>query len=966
MSSNRRFSALALMASWVFLAIPFLLLLIDWSSSRQREMTRLNDESDQKARTLLEKMQVSGNWEYLAIQYLSNFQRGLREELSEIDSKKFVARITARYEERLAHLLPPHNLMVAVKENKNEPLKVVYRKLSPVIPHDLGYVAPLMDNESQTSGQFAEASQKLTLFTGFPVDASQLFSVQTSLLAKDEGIMLPFTSESRSASIYWFYPRVGKRRVLVAALFDASRIAADYPYQAMQGLVDGSVSGFALLPISGKGHAFWSPFLRKQQRLQRFLEREAAYLPMTAAQRQFDGFSIYSTPVLVGESAFLILVRRHTSAIALSAGETLFLAALFIVFGALSLILLQRYIFRRGWRISIALVMLTAIISIFYLPAGLGRLVIKHTLDEHLSAMRKQEEKELERNLQRLEDNYDMAMADFFYRIQHLEEHAPFMQQIAANDDRKALSIMEKEWWAKYPSILANSLLFISLYRENGNNSIKLHGSDNTRNLDEMFAPLLRSSLYKYRPELARKAGSGANLSLNDVKEEMITDFLVKFFQGILGQELYYRMMANPKGLVEANSTFIMISTTGVQLTFDGAIRAVLLAIWSEFNEAECYLNHMIAHRGERADNFEFIAARKSSFQQYQRNTTPIIPEAWNLIERTRRVGIQLTSHELLTSEDRLLIKSRPGKALGLYILAGISSLKSVFAEQARLEEGFNRLLLLGLVLLLLLVGGLYRYFMRPLQRLQTGLDSIRQGDFQARILAGQLDDDEFGSISRSFNAMAKGLQEGSLLGRFVSSAVIKVVKDKAAFERAMKGEKRTMTILFASLKAISESEADTLIEQLAFHLKACQETVRPTAGVIDKVMENKILVFFDHEACNGADHAVRQAVETIFALKHKLAAGKCKGYYGIATGQVVAGILGARNLRLDYTVIGDAVNLAARLNALAADDTGTQIIADDRTRSLLPAFAASENLGNIKIKGKTAPVAIHRLNMRT
>ncbi|OGK12382.1 MAG: hypothetical protein A2W80_09575 [Candidatus Riflebacteria bacterium GWC2_50_8] len=55
-------------------------------------------------------------------------------------------------------------------------------------------------------------------------------------------------------------------------------------------------------------------------------------------------------------------------------------------------------------------------------------------------------------------------------------------------------------------------------------------------------------------------------------------------------------------------------------------------------------------------------------------------------------------------------------------------------------------------------------------------------------------------------------------------------------------------------------------------------------------------------------------------------------GYYGLATEAVLAGILGAKNLRFDYTIIGDAVNLSARLNALAEDDSGSQIIIDEKT----------------------------------
>ena len=671
-------------------------------------------------------------------------------------------------------------------------------------------------------------------------------------------------------------------------------------------------------------------------------------------------------PVLVGEPSLLFLVNKGMTSPPLSAGEAVFVIGVFVLFAGLSLMLLQRRVFRRGWRISIALVLLIAFITIFYLPASIGRIVARNYLESRFSASRQQAENDLENNLQRLEDRYDLAHADLFYRLHHLELYPNIMQQLADSKPKKALKSIDEQVKARYPTTLGNSLLLLTLQQDNGNNTVWLRKSENTSDASEMFATMLKSVLLKFRPDLAVSGGSGHDkLSLNEVKDEMIGDFLIKFFQGVLGEEMFYRLLASPTDLVEANTTFLKVLTTGVPITISGVVKGLLLIMWSEFFEAEHYITFLKNHKEERAENFEFVAVRKGAFHGHQRGTTEITPPAWDLIERTRRVGIQLTSREQMTTEDRLLIKTRPGRSLTMYILAGITSLRHIFAEQEELENLTGNLLAFVMLLLSVLVAVLYWYFMSPLKQLQNGLNNIKKGDYQSRIETNDRND-EFGNIANSFNAMAKGLEEGSLLGKFVSSAVIKVVKDKSTFETALKGEKREMTILFASLKTGDTSDAEAFIEQLAFHLKASQEAIRPTAGVIDKVMENKILVFFDHEACNGADQAVKQAVETIFALRHRLAASNHKGYYGLATGQVVAGILGARNLRLDYTVIGDAVNLAARLNALAADDSGSQIIADETTRSLLPDSTKAENLGEISIKGKTAPVPIYRILQRS
>ncbi|MBU1107999.1 MAG: adenylate/guanylate cyclase domain-containing protein [Candidatus Riflebacteria bacterium] len=962
MNSQKKFSALAILAAWLFLAIPFVLVLIDWSSSRQRDFAKLVDTSNQNSRTLIEKMQVSGNWEYQILQRLNTFQRSLRAKIESAGSNSITAAAEKLYQQQLKNGLPPHHLSVAVKTEKDELPTTVFESSTLPGPNLLSSLTPLMREETCSKFQYDDAAEKLSIMTGFPVNVLTISFSQNAIKRKDEGIMIPFTSKSGNTLLYWFYPDTAGKRVLVSAIFDVKSIASDYSYKALIDTADSATTGFAFLPMSGNGKPFWSPLLRKQPRLQRFIKNEVTRLPMTLVQKEFGEFNICAAPVLVGEPAFIILVSRQIAAIPLSIGETCFIALVFVLFGGLSLMLLQRKIFRRGWRISIALVMLTAIISIFYLPAGLGRLVVKYSMDSHLSVMRKKAESDLERNLQCLEDRYDLSMADFFYRVQHLENYPEIMQLIANEKQSEALEAIDNKVKALYPTQLGNSLLFMSLQQDTGENTIRLRKQEDAKKISEMISPLLKSLLHKYRPELIKKTQqSSENLSLQGVKDEMITDFIVNFFQGILGQKLYHQLMANSSNLVEVDSTFIMISMTGLPLKFNGVIRALLLIMWSEFNESEDYLDFLINNRSQLADNFEFIAVRKGAFQGFNRSTTPVIPQAWDLTERTRRVGIQLTSRELLSTEDRLLIKSRPGKSLRMYILTGITSLKEVFAEQMRLEQEFNNRLLSGLILLLFMVIGLYWYFMSPLKQLQIGLNNVRLGDFHTRINADHRQD-EFGHIARSFNTMAKGLEEGSLLGKFVSSAVINVIRDKAAFEKAMIGERREMTILFASIKTDANSEAEVFLDKLAFHLKSCQEAVRQTSGVIDKVMENKILVFFDHEACQSADEAVKQGIETVVSLKQQLMSQGCSGYYGLATGSVVAGILGAKDIRLDYTVIGDAVNLSARLNALAEKDSGSKIIIESTTRRHLANSIQAESLGEINIKGKTEPVPIYRV----
>ncbi len=957
--SGKRISVLV---SWLFLAVPFMLVMLDWASSRERVMVKLAQTAEQNSMTMLQNMQVSGSAEYQVLQKLTDFHRFLRGRCAAISSAEIASEVAGLYDQRLQASLPAHHIVVAVQESSEKPLVTVLKHSTAPGVNNLHSLVSLFDGNSGDKADTDVIAGHLKEMTGFPVNIAQIPEIQDTIRSKDEGIMLPFTSEGRYCWLYWFYPQVEGRRIMISAVFDAAAIPDDYSSRMLAEAVDSETRGIALLPLSAAGKTFWSGFFADKPDLKNFIRGKFARIPLMSDVSIFAGCNIFSAPMLVGDEALIILVEHRKKDAELSAGESLFLWAFSLLFAALSFLLLQRRIFHRGWRISIGLVLFTAIFSIFYLPAGIGRKVVQYSLDSHVSEMKQEAETSLERNMQTLEDRFHQSMADFYHRLSSIDKIPEIGASLQGNDMGRVLEYVQSDIAALYPKHSANSVIFSSIQTDSGENMLKVRRNEKPAS-GEMFAPIFSAWMARMRP--GRAAGSSlgpSDVSLDEVKKEMILDFLIQFFQGVIGRELFHNLLADPVNLVEARSTFVMAATTVVPLKIDGVVRAILLAIWSEFNEAESYLDFLLRNPAERAENFEFIALRKVAFQNYCRQTCEMMPAVWNLSDRTRRVEIQLTSRELLTTDEHILIKSRPGKSLGLYILTGYTSLKKIFERQIQLENGFNMIIALSLILLLLLVIKIYRLFMQPLLELQNSLISVRRGEFQARLpVTGN--NDEFDRIRGSFNKMARGLEEGSLLGRFVSSAVINVVRDKEAFRRALAGERRRMTILFASIKLDAAESADEIYHRLTFNLKTCQEALRNSSGVIDKVIEEKILIFFDHEACGGEERAVIACLDAVIHMKRSMAAQNHSGYFGMATGPVVAGVLGARNLRLDYTVIGDAVNLAARLNAMAGADTGSHVIADGSTAGQVVGRIGITDLGGISIKGKAEPVLVYRLN---
>jgi predicted ATPase/class 3 adenylate cyclase len=182
----------------------------------------------------------------------------------------------------------------------------------------------------------------------------------------------------------------------------------------------------------------------------------------------------------------------------------------------------------------------------------------------------------------------------------------------------------------------------------------------------------------------------------------------------------------------------------------------------------------------------------------------------------------------------------------------------------------------------------------------------------------------------------------------------------------ALRGERKLVTVMFADISgftAMSETMDPEAVRDL---MNACFEhlvpVVRKYEGTVDKFIGDEIMALFGapvaHE--NDSERALRAALEmqsqlSAFNLQH---ATKLGLHFGINTGHVIAGGLGTRE-RQEYSVMGDAVNLASRLEEVS--EQGEILVGPDTYRLAAPLFEF-EILEPIRVKGKAEPVRIYRL----
>ncbi len=303
-----------------------------------------------------------------------------------------------------------------------------------------------------------------------------------------------------------------------------------------------------------------------------------------------------------------------------------------------------------------------------------------------------------------------------------------------------------------------------------------------------------------------------------------------------------------------------------------------------------------------------------------------------------------------------------PGSAFAPTTLVSLFPLAG-FQQQRRVLQ--VRVLLIGaagLALSLLASRFLSRQLSRPLRELVNATRAVRAGDLAVRLPPGRTS--EFASLTQSFNEMTEGLALKERYHNVLSMVTDALVAEAlVAGKIQLGGETRQVSVLFCDIRGYTALSAgmdpEKVIAILNRHMGALTEVVYRHHGVITQFAGDAIMAVFGAPASSGndAENAARCALDMLAARARldREAPPPLGIGIGIASGVVVAGCIGAEK-RADYTVIGERVNLAARLCSVAA---AGRVLIDEPTRSALPDDLAASPLPEpLQLKGFAGGVA--------
>jgi class 3 adenylate cyclase len=264
-------------------------------------------------------------------------------------------------------------------------------------------------------------------------------------------------------------------------------------------------------------------------------------------------------------------------------------------------------------------------------------------------------------------------------------------------------------------------------------------------------------------------------------------------------------------------------------------------------------------------------------------------------------------------------------------------------------------------------VGTAFAPSLRPIRDLAAGTERVAAGDYGQLLPVVQ--DDDLGALAASFNRMQAGLAERQRLqaafGTYVDPGLAARLLQQG--DDVFTGERREVSVMFVDIRDFTPFAEANPAEDVVARLNGVFEIVVPAVvdagGHVNKFLGDGALAVFGapNDLADHADAAVAAAV-----LIHRLVAERFGGDVrigiGINTGVVIAGTIGGAG-KLEFTLIGDTVNIAARVEQLTKVTGDTVLLTDETLNTLSRRPAGLTDRGSHVLKGKSAVVKVFGLD---
>ena len=274
----------------------------------------------------------------------------------------------------------------------------------------------------------------------------------------------------------------------------------------------------------------------------------------------------------------------------------------------------------------------------------------------------------------------------------------------------------------------------------------------------------------------------------------------------------------------------------------------------------------------------------------------------------------------------------------------------------------------------LLIAAGFAQLLISPVKRLVNALQRVAAGDYEVSVEASS--SDEIGELVGTFNQMTAELRKKTELRKYLSDSTYRqVMEADGPSSGRLVGTRVEATVLFSDIRNFvthcENLDAEEVTQMLNDYFSEMVDVVYKHGGEVDKFIGDALLaVFYTAEGVLASTTSLR-AIYCALEMKERLAEVNQRRAtlgrdridigVGITHGEVISGPIGSRDRR-DFTVIGDVVNLASRIEKLSKRGSHTKIVFSGNVEERIRGLLDYQLLGREGIQGKEEPMDVFEL----
>ncbi len=402
----------------------------------------------------------------------------------------------------------------------------------------------------------------------------------------------------------------------------------------------------------------------------------------------------------------------------------------------------------------------------------------------------------------------------------------------------------------------------------------------------------------------------------------------------------------------------------------------------SEIQSARKLISGLIEKKVASGDTLSLVRLQTrldAAVDDSRRHLNDEVERLLTLLETGNASAIDESLTRVDALRDELNSKLDGIRADMLALVRADADLTTQNQRRVTLMAAFLTLLaiILGLVFSLLVSAGVTR----PVRRLLEGAKAVAAGDLDGKVPITSKD--EIGHLTTAFNQMVEQLRLKERIretfGKYVDPRIVEGLIDRPVL--AAEGERRVMTVLFCDVRGFtSTSEGMTpqgLVKVMNRYFSTMSSPIRDHEGIIDKYIGDAIMAYwgppFTDDAAQArlASLAALKMLELVPQLRTELP--ELLGIrslphsfdlrIGIATGEVLVGSIGSEFM-MNYTVMGDTVNLASRLEG-ANKEYGCRILVSEATLAAASDAVEAREIDRVAVLGQNRAQAVFEIMAR-